>query len=89
MHFGVLQNGEASLPDRRVRTPFRRGTGILGIGLQSSGALLLDDLHFGTHTHPPTYYTTPKLIKHSQILYIPLFYLFNYDFWGVKTIRVI
>lgn len=34
------------------------------------------------HTHPPT--TTPKLIKHSQIVYIPLFYLFNYDFLGGK-----
>ena len=35
---------QAALPDRRVWTPVRRRTGVLGSGLEPGGALLLDDL---------------------------------------------
>lgn len=43
-----MKNGQASLSDRRVRSAVRRGIGILGIGFESGGALLLDDIHAGT-----------------------------------------
>lgn len=41
----LLQDGQAPLSVARVRATLRRGTGILGARLQSSRALLLDDLH--------------------------------------------
>ena len=46
------QNGQAALPDGRVRTAVRGGAGVLGPRLEPSGALLLDDLHFGEPMPP-------------------------------------
>ena len=44
----LLPDGQAALPDRRVRAAVRGGAGVLGAGQQPGGALLLDDIHTGT-----------------------------------------
>ena len=43
----MQQDGEAALPDGRVRAPVRGGAGVLGPRQQPGRALLLDDLHSG------------------------------------------
>lgn len=48
-----LQDGQITLSDGCVRAPVRRGARILGPGLESGGALLLDDLYAGNELVPP------------------------------------
>ena len=47
MQVSMEQDGEAALPDGRVRSPVRGGARVLGPRQQPGRTLLLDDLHSG------------------------------------------